>query len=333
MPLPSEPRLVPSRSSSPTIRLPPPPLGELIDAPGVPALLKRSRSLHLEITPRHRVSHRVSSRQLDSSHETLEGSGSSLARALGLEPQNTFLYDSSTRPSSERSRPVYERSRPLSESIQISTLARSLHGLVLEEEHTVDFRGRSRERQTLRRPESSLLPSLRRRQARTSPTNVRVPTPTPLRADSVKRLDDVEYLMAYGLSNNFYNNVVSWSRFSNRMVVGVDKNVYWWVGRGNVERIEYDGECRSPVTCVSCSELHYVAISTLEGKLYVYDESSDRIYSHKFPAALKCIKWMHMRNMFVAGDTKGSVYFGGIGQNNIYVVSEVSVSSQQICGT
>lgn len=323
MPVPSEPRLVATRSPSPRIRLPTPPLGDLPNSPGIPALLRRSGSLHLQLnshgfplTSTNRVS------RLSSYHEILEASGSPLARALGMDPQRELTYDTNT--------------RPMSENNQMSMLAASLHNIVLENEYTVDSRGRSRQRQNdvlFRHPHSTLPPSSRQQSRnQTPPTNVRVPTPTPPRAHSVKRLEEIEYLIAYGLSNNFYNNVVSWTRFSDRMAVGVDKDVYWWDGQGNVERIDYEGEGRSPITCVSCSDLHYVAISTLDGMLYIYDESSGSVLFHEFPAAIKCIKWMHLRNMFVAGDTKGTVYFGGIGQNNIYIVSEISISSQQICG-
>jgi len=344
MHFPSDPRLVPTRSPSPSVRGSPtqPIQNQTIqDVVGVPASLQRSRSL-----PGQMLSHSLQFRHQDLNQnsprvdnriqaidETTDLHCETclqppLAQALGIENQRLLSYASAPRPRSENN--------------VISSVTSNLHDLVLDNDHSLGTRGRRRERQdqqpplwSLRYSNTTLLPPPHLHHSRSSrtPTNVRECTPPPARAERVRKIEEIEYLIAHGLSSNFYNNVVSWSRTSDRMVVAVDNEVYWWNGRGHVERIDYDPESQSPIACVACSDIQYTAISAMDGTLYVLDESNGRVYSHRFPCALKCIQWMHLGNMFIGGDSKGTIYFGGMRDCSIYVVSELSVSNQQICGT
>lgn len=150
-------------------------------------------------------------------------------------------------------------------------------------------------------------------------------------ANPPRPIKEIEYLFAFGLASNFYYNLVSWNSQDGRLVVGVDKEVFWWDDQGNLEQIDYDPDYLSTITSVECSPSGEVAIATADGTLYVQN-AQGRIFSHRFPFALKCIRWMANTKFFIAGDAQGFVYFGQIRAIGIFVLLEISVTDQQVCG-
>lgn len=152
----------------------------------------------------------------------------------------------------------------------------------------------------------------------------------------MSELTEEKYLSTYGLASNFYYNLVLWSHVDGRLAIGVDSEVFWWDGQGGVEPVEYEPDHRGTVTCVSCLKSGMLAITTQDGRLFVQPEARGGFFSHRFPSALKCVAWVQNANshstFFVVGDVNGFVYFGEIQPRGIYVILEISVTSQQVCG-
>lgn len=133
-------------------------------------------------------------------------------------------------------------------------------------------------------------------------------------------------LDAPSLRNDFYSNLVSWSRISGNIVVGLGCAVYIWSdtrGAINVLHYSYLQPNNDIVTCVSFSPYNdLLLVGTKQGRLLLFTQGDDpdEAFAGGFKplcisndATLKgvcCIEWFksHDKNVVLVGEESGDVH-------------------------
>lgn len=159
-------------------------------------------------------------------------------------------------------------------------------------------------------------------------------SPTVSRQVVVREIREIQYLVTYGLINNFYFNLVSWSHARNEIAVAIENEAYWWDGGGSIERLK-DSEriLSSAITCLECSSHDLMAVATVNSALLTFSQTSGKsIDCLVLVSPIQCIKWFSCGMRFFAGDLTGVVYYVEVGKS-MEVVSSFGRFTQQICGT
>lgn len=143
-------------------------------------------------------------------------------------------------------------------------------------------------------------------------------------------------LQAPGLRNDFYSNLVSWSKKTNKIAVGLGAHVYSWGIDNDVEAIEYN--YYDIVTAVAHSNDKFLVIATSHGRILLVDHLENQLlasYTNE-NKCVYCFAWFTPSRFFLAGDEFGDISIFEI------VIDEIGASltlrssfkchEQQVCG-
>lgn len=159
-------------------------------------------------------------------------------------------------------------------------------------------------------------------------------SPSKKRKVPIKSNVPLRVLDAPSLTNDFYTNVVSWSRQSNRIAVGLASEVYLW-REDEVACLLDLPEGRS-VSCVSFSDGDYIIVGTKEGNVYLFSQLRSTMLDHYFNQSngVCCIEWFPNKpNTFLAGDDNGSVLCIEIlPPGKLNLIAKFKCHQQQVCG-
>lgn len=144
-------------------------------------------------------------------------------------------------------------------------------------------------------------------------------------------------LEAPGLKDDFYCNVVSWSRMTNRIAVGLNNSVYSWSTDNDVVLMHHDNYVS--VTSVSYSNHDYVVVGKANGELLIISQRENiakATYSNQ-GKSIYCFQWFPDSKRFLAGDAKGDVLYFKIvedssGNVNLTLNCTLQCHQQQVCG-
>ncbi|WEJ93706.1 hypothetical protein PSN45_001178 [Yamadazyma tenuis] len=119
----------------------------------------------------------------------------------------------------------------------------------------------------------------------------------------------VEVAQASGVTNDFYSNIVSWSKTAKQVAVGVNKTCSIWKLNKNC-KTPISFECPDVITCVSCSYEDLVVIGTEAGKIYVISQSDGRLRATYIldNIPIHTCTWFKNNKRFLVGDSSGNVY-------------------------
>lgn len=147
-------------------------------------------------------------------------------------------------------------------------------------------------------------------------------------------LNELQYLVAYNLVNNFYFNLVSWSPVKKSIAIAIDLKAYWWNGSGMVEDILALRTHSVPILCILCSSLGYFAVASLDGLLSVYSASRPQLHmTRAFAAPLFTVCWFPDGVHLLAGDSGGKIFIlRFLEGKTLEVISQLYGLTQQICG-
>ncbi|KAH3671930.1 hypothetical protein OGAPHI_000116 [Ogataea philodendri] len=177
-----------------------------------------------------------------------------------------------------------------------------------------------------------------------APTDFNSPTitsPSSLGAsakEKVKTEVKFKVLDAPGLRNDFYANVVSWGKKSDRIAVGLGSVVYTWNNKSGTTPLQTMEET---ISCVSYSHDDILAVGTKTGRLMIYSENSRTINTTSIlrpSSGICCISWIKGTKSFFAGDDLGDVTLYELTEANesgnfkLNVACFFRCNEQQICG-
>ncbi|GEQ70647.1 hypothetical protein JCM33374_g4326 [Metschnikowia sp. JCM 33374] len=146
-------------------------------------------------------------------------------------------------------------------------------------------------------------------------------------------MSELQYLVTYNLVNNFYFNLVSWSRLNNSIAIAIESKAYWWDGSSHVRDMNIQRPGLAPVSCVSCSSGDAMAVSFSDGFFCIYQITKRRPpISRRFAAPVQCVEWFPDATRLFVGDSTGSVTLLAYDGASIVVVSHLTGFTQQICG-
>ncbi|KAG7818066.1 hypothetical protein KL928_003067 [Ogataea angusta] len=159
--------------------------------------------------------------------------------------------------------------------------------------------------------------------------------------EKIKTEVKFKVLDAPGLRNDFYANVVSWGRKSDRIAVGLGTVVYTWSNKTGTTPLQTIEEV---ISCVSYSYNDILAVGTKTGRVIIYSENARTINTTSIlrpSTGICCICWIKGTNSFFAGDDLGEVTLYELieienGPNSpqyrLTVGCSFKCNEQQICG-
>ncbi|CAG85587.2 DEHA2B14498p [Debaryomyces hansenii CBS767] len=164
-----------------------------------------------------------------------------------------------------------------------------------------------------------------------------VTAPTGHRKRIIKLTKPDHNLEAPGLKDDFYCNVVSWSKMTNRIAVGLNKSVYSWSTNNDVVLMHHDNYIT--VTAVSYSDHDYILIGKDNGEVLMLSQRENAIKAtlSNHDRSIFCFQWFPGSRQFLAGDSKGDVLCVNVTEDSMGNVSLriqciLECHQQQICG-
>lgn len=161
--------------------------------------------------------------------------------------------------------------------------------------------------------------------------------PTTLRRRTIILTKPDHNLEAPGLKDDFYCNVVSWSKLSNRIAVGLNKSVYSWSTDNDVVLMHHDNYIS--VTAVSYSNHDYIVIGKDNGEVLLLSQRENTVKAtlSNRGKSIFCFQWFPDSNQFLAGDSKGDVLYvkitkDSLGNVTLRLQCVLECHQQQICG-
>lgn len=161
--------------------------------------------------------------------------------------------------------------------------------------------------------------------------------PTGHRKRTIKLTKPDHNLEAPGLKDDFYCNVVSWSKMTNRIAVGLNKSVYSWSTNNDVVLMHHDNYIT--VTAVSYSDHDYILIGKDNGEVLMLSQRENAVKAtlSNHDRSIFCFQWFPDSRQFLAGDSKGDVLYVKITEDSMGNVSLrlqciLECHQQQICG-
>lgn len=145
-------------------------------------------------------------------------------------------------------------------------------------------------------------------------------------------------LDAPGLRNDFYSNVVCWSKKNDNIAVGLGSVVYTWNEKQGTIPLQPLGT--DLISALSYSDGDILAVGTKSGKVYIYNSGSHYISSStelKLGIGICSMKWVPNSMRFFAGDDAGEVTLFEVSQieNDGFQLMNCltfKCDQQQICG-
>lgn len=143
--------------------------------------------------------------------------------------------------------------------------------------------------------------------------------------------------LAPGLRNDYYSNLISWSKVGNKIAVGLGENTHMWGEENVIQTLDYD--LAGPVTCVSFSPNSYMIICTGNGKLFLYDHVSEKLLTRFSNRGIctYCVRWFpgRMSKNFLIGNENGEIQLMEIVDSpfiHLRQRAKFKCHQQQICG-
>lgn len=146
-------------------------------------------------------------------------------------------------------------------------------------------------------------------------------------------------LDAPGLRNDFYSNVVCWSKKKDNLAVGLGAVVYTW--RESIGTVPLQPLRTDLISAISYSDEDILAVGTKNGKLYVYNTGSQYVSAGtelRIGASICSIKWIPRSSKFFCGDDSGEVSLFEVDidsmTKDVRLIKIVAFKGddQQICG-
>lgn len=135
----------------------------------------------------------------------------------------------------------------------------------------------------------------------TSPKHRDVKRPKPLSNIPFRILD------APGLRNDFYSNLVSWSRFSTHLIVGLGRDVHVWLPTDGA-RLANVTPAMADVTFVEFAYNSVVAIGHSDGLVTFYDVlQNQELETYEHQRGVLCAVWCPNNTDIFIGDDIGTV--------------------------
>ena len=127
------------------------------------------------------------------------------------------------------------------------------------------------------------------------------------------RGEPLRVLDAGGLANDYYVNVLSWSRSENLLAIALGRAVFVWAGESgrSIELVRYPGDSSSPVPVTSLAWLEGVgatlALGMSDGRVELWDCESSRCLRTLGPdsAAIGCCGWGGVVRLLATGTHGG----------------------------
>lgn len=141
------------------------------------------------------------------------------------------------------------------------------------------------------------------------------------------------------LKNDFYSNLVSWSKKSNNIAVGLSSNVYLWSENDGASLLELNEN--ENVTCVSFSNDDLILVGTKTGSLLLFSQKDKYLVNeyHHSGHIICYISWFpNSSDKIFVGDEAGQILFFKVEFNQISQTFELNLKSkfkanqQQVCG-
>lgn len=184
--------------------------------------------------------------------------------------------------------------------------------------------------------------------------------PVALERDLKRAKSHIPYriLDAPSLRNDFYSNLVSWSKRTSNILVGLGCSVYMWSETSGAIPILNQGFLRQRndlVTCVSFSPFNTkLLIGTKRGTLLLYDQDTCVKHFRKFSGSISmkplyeystqsckgitCVEWFNNNDLtFIFGGESGDVSLMRIIEDfnksiQLCIAGKFQAQSQQVCG-
>lgn len=159
-------------------------------------------------------------------------------------------------------------------------------------------------------------------------------TGSPRKSKRVKSQIPSRVLDAPNLRNDFYTNLISWSRSTNRIAVGLGYNVYLRSEEDGVKVLNLPED--EIISCVSFSNGDYIVIATKSGRVALFSQESLALIDQRFIIGhgICTIIWFpDSETRFVVGDEGGDVHIFQIELNGaMTLVNMFKCHQQQVCG-
>lgn len=167
--------------------------------------------------------------------------------------------------------------------------------------------------------------------------NKYLPTPlSPLKIRDPEILEPNRLLQSHGLQDDFYLNLVSWSKKNGCIIIGLLNRALIWSKSGDILPLKFT--FHELIYLVSFSNDNYIALSTERGGLMLFDHKTRECLIAKFDNGIiiQCFCWLSDSSGFFAGGITGEVVFYKISESNecikLFEVCSIRFHKQQICG-
>lgn len=156
---------------------------------------------------------------------------------------------------------------------------------------------------------------------------------SPPKVAVIRELAEHPYLVAIGLVNNFYYNLVTWTS-KTRVGIGVQAEAYWWNQGSKVYSVSESYPSGSMVCCLECGTgpaRNHTAIAWADGHFMVLKKGKYRKLTYKFISPIHCVRWIDAHTL-TGGDLTGHVYILSC-RKVIEIEVVLTAATQQISGT
>lgn len=166
-------------------------------------------------------------------------------------------------------------------------------------------------------------------------SNLRVPQKR-LKSNPIKNHISYRILAAEGLRNDFYSDLISWSKATSRVAVGLGAFVYIWSERDGAVSLNLPE--LETISCISFSNSDLILIATKTGRLSLFSQESLTLLSEFFNvgqgSGTCCITWFPGSDTkFAVGVERGEVFiFEVVDGCSIVLVTQFRANQQQVCG-
>lgn len=144
-------------------------------------------------------------------------------------------------------------------------------------------------------------------------------------------------LEAPGLKDDFYCNLVSWSKMTNKLAVGLRNTIYTWCANNEVSMLYRENSIS--ITAISFSEHDYFVIGTAKGEILLLSQLRKKVLTRfsSNSGSIFSFEWLPESKQFLAGSAKGDVLILNVeddseGNPNLVLKYVLKCHQQQICG-
>lgn len=156
---------------------------------------------------------------------------------------------------------------------------------------------------------------------------------TKVQQQKIKNHLPYRQLDAPSLANDFYSNLVSWSRQNDTIAVGLGMSVFFWSQESGARELQNMNEL---VSCVSFSYSDLLAVGTKRGTIILYRQDDPAILSvaeTRCEAGVCSIVWTTNSRYFYLGDETGNVMLFGVAKDfKVTYINHFQSQQQQVCG-